>query len=206
MFGASLWRPKARPEKYAALSAIQTRPIAARRRAGLRACRSTKAAQAAMIKSPPPTTPSPRRSASRHIRQSHNGAPTTQNRETSIHKIVVAGLGLVHNNTHPASTRPTRKPRSMRLAWISPAHSPAANTATMANTKAAQCVGSRKSTDRKPAMRHSAVITRVLSIAAISLKSRGWQDGSSLWHRRAGGNCQQLLTGATETPFTLAEA
>src|SRR6185436_4057156 len=75
--GASLRLPKARPAKYAAISAVQTRPIAARRRPG-EACNQVIACQNG-ISTSQPTKPSRIGSRDRHWLYSHGGTIANQN-------------------------------------------------------------------------------------------------------------------------------
>src|SRR5437667_537724 len=76
--GASLCLPNARPEKYAAVSAIQTIAINASASPGERACNSTTATHAA-IKTSQPTMATPSRDVGLQCPRSQNGATSSQN-------------------------------------------------------------------------------------------------------------------------------
>src|SRR5690554_2818485 len=188
MAGASLTRPKARPVKYAALSATHTSAMTASSSQASTARSSTSASAVGTITSQPVSSPAA--GATCQPRASHGGTTNPQNASPApCTTTEAADVPTPEPSTaHSSAVATTNAGRSAPATRTRPHHSQAARPATSAISAIHNDSGAKNSAARKPAIRMTAVTTRSLSIAATLLRR----------------HARDLLAGAAETALARA--
>src|ERR1017187_4882817 len=126
----------------------------------------TIAAHAEKISSQPMANPDQGMAANDHRPISQKGANRHQN-APEVSQRAVNRWRSSTTTRHEARIIAAKTPRAGRPLFVSPAHSHAAAAATNAKTFAASATGRKNRTERRPAAKSSAVITRALSARVI---------------------------------------